>query len=189
MSSVIYGTALRQLLKILTDLRTTQHAESIDLVRQSVRQGLDAVLQDCAARHWLQQPRQWVQYALVALADESVMARGDLLARAWSMRPLQLEQLGEFTAGKGFFERLDLLLTAEQADPELLHVYWLCLRYGFRGELVLQGDGALQVWLDRLGARIRHPSVGASQTEPPDSDRSANVRWRGRLQRIFSRKV
>jgi type IV/VI secretion system ImpK/VasF family protein len=192
MLPVVYGTALRQLFKYLSDLRAAGNGETADAVRAGLRQQLDAVMQDCVAHQWLKQPTQSVHYALVALVDESVMGRGDALSRTWAMRPLQLECFGEFTAGRGFFERLDLLLTAEKADPEVLHVYWLCLKYGFKGELVLQGEGALQVWLDRL---VSQGFFGVSGLSPAasswgastDSGRNAVGQWRGRWRRIFSR--
>src|SRR5687768_1381968 len=65
-----------------------------------------------------------IGYALVALIDEVVLARGGSLAYDWMREQLQLTIFGENTAGEGFFVRLEAL----RRDPqrvEVLGAYYL----------------------------------------------------------------
>jgi type VI secretion system protein ImpK len=70
-------------------------------------------------------------YALVALADEAMLARPGP-KEAWLGALLQMTLFGENTAGTGFYARLEEL----RRDPtraDVMLVYYLALSLGFRG--------------------------------------------------------
>ena len=72
-----------------------------------------------------------VTYALVALADEAMLAR-PAMREAWLSALLQMTLFRENTAGTGFYARLEEL----RRDPtraDVLLVYSLVLSLGFRG--------------------------------------------------------
>jgi type VI secretion system protein ImpK len=77
-------------------------------------------------------------YALVALADEALLARPDL-REAWLSALLQMTLFRENTAGTGFYTRLEEL----RRDPtraDVLLVYYLVLSLGFRGRFKAEDE-------------------------------------------------
>jgi len=90
-------------------------------------------------------------YALVALMDEVALRAPEPLRGYWMNQPLQLHFFGENLAGEGFFTRLDSLL-ADGHRLAVLHVYQLCLLFGFQGKYGLPGG---EVELMRLGETVR----------------------------------
>jgi len=90
-------------------------------------------------------------YALVALMDEVALRAPEPLRGYWMNQPLQLHFFGENLAGEGFFTRLDSLL-ADGHRLAVLHVYQLCLLFGFQGRYGLPGG---EVELMRLAETVR----------------------------------
>jgi type VI secretion system protein ImpK len=76
-------------------------------------------------------PNGEARFALIALADETVMSSDWEDAAEWSRNPLQMHYYGDFTAGERFFERMEKLTAG--TDDDLLEVYFTCLAAGFRG--------------------------------------------------------
>ena len=72
-----------------------------------------------------------VAYALVAFADEAMVAR-PATRSAWLSRLLQLALFGENTAGDGFFTRLEMI-RRDPSRARVLLVYFVVLALGFRG--------------------------------------------------------
>jgi len=98
-----------------------------------------------------------IRYAVVALADEIVLRRGDALREFWLPRMLQLRFFNENLAGEGFFDRLDGLID----DPtriDTLKVYFLCLMFGFRGKYHVRGG---EIDLADITDRVRDALVRA----------------------------
>lgn len=76
-------------------------------------------------------PKDYGQYAAVALVDETVMTSDWPGAEQWRREPLQKHYFDNFLAGEHFFTRLDELRSG--ADDDLLEIYFLCLCAGFQG--------------------------------------------------------
>ncbi len=96
------------------------------------------------------------KYALVAFLDEIILGSHWDMRSDWAARPLQLEYFNEFTAGEGFYDRLETLKGA--ANPkkiEVLEVYALCLGLGFRGRYVdLAGQEKLKILMQDVNRHI-----------------------------------
>lgn len=187
---ISYEPDFRHFLNATADWKTPSSTVSIDGVRNDVRQHLARLDKLCEARSWLRPQREWAQYALIALVDEVLLGRGDPMSQAWSQSPLQLERFGEFTAGQGFFVRLRALEQADAPDLPLLRLYYLCLQYGFRGELAIAPEADRRFVLERArqflvshdglsAARLPLSGHPAGQPEP--------ARWHDRFRRIFFR--
>ncbi len=112
-------------------------------------------------------------YALVALADECVLARGGTLASDWMREQLQLALFGENTAGEGFFVRLDAI-RHDVSRADVLAVYYLVLALGFRGRYAASGDLVLDELLESLRLDLsradilREEEMAPSGARPPD---------------------
>jgi type VI secretion system protein ImpK len=92
-----------------------------------------------------------IRYALVALIDETMLAKGGALRDFWLPRVLQLRYFNENVAGEAFFQRLESV----RRDPnrrDVLRVYYLCLMFGFHGQYRVRGG---QVELADIIDRVR----------------------------------
>lgn len=74
------------------------------------------------------------KYAVVALIDELVMRQECFNRHEWAANPLQLEVLGENTAGEQFYQHLELLRVQGKKHLDALEIYFLCLELGFEGK-------------------------------------------------------
>jgi type IV/VI secretion system ImpK/VasF family protein len=81
---------------------------------------------------------RYVEFALVAHLDESVLSVQDALCESWASLPWQVKRFGQFTAGEVFFERLIDLQKDTTAPKEYLALYWILMRYGFDGKYALR---------------------------------------------------
>jgi type VI secretion system protein ImpK len=98
-----------------------------------------------------QQDTDDIRYALVALIDETMLQRGGELREFWLPRVLQLRYFNENVAGEAFFRRLESL-RKDTARRDVLHVYFLCLLFGFHGQYGIRGG---QVELADIVDRVR----------------------------------
>lgn len=90
--------------------------------------------------------------ALIALADESVLASDWEDVDEWSRRTLAMDLLeGELRVGDRFFERLDKLLRGDEED--VLEIYYNCLCAGFRGKH-FDDAATLRTIRNRVYARV-----------------------------------
>jgi len=79
-----------------------------------------------------------IAYAVVALADEVALSKGEAMRGFWIGQQLQLVYFQENVAGEGFFTRLE----AARKDPrraEVLQAYYLALLFGFQGRFRVRG--------------------------------------------------
>lgn len=140
------------------------HQQMATMVEQAHRGARQAGLSDSAA--------DAVRYALVALADETVLSRGGPLADFWLPRTLQLRFFQENVAGDGFYDRLETL-RGDRTQAEVLRVYYLCLLFGFRGKYRMRGgEVELADLVDSLRDELRrHGQLGDDGTISPHGGR------------------
>lgn len=96
------------------------------------------------------------KFSTVAFLDESVLNSDNPVLAGWARKPLQEEVFGVHVAGELFFRNLDRCL--EQPDAfdlaDLLEVFGLCLRLGFRGRFRSANSGEIRTYLERILDRI-----------------------------------
>lgn len=96
-----------------------------------------------------------VRFALVALADETVLNQSGWPGRAeWLSKPLQLELFQVNVAGEEFFTRLDALRRRPDAHDQALEVYYLCLVLGFEGRMRLSGRERVEALIAELAREM-----------------------------------
>jgi type VI secretion system protein ImpK len=145
---------------------------SPDLIRDRVVGFLDALKERARELGIADRDTQDMLYALVALADEVAMTKGEPLRGAWSSRPLQLQYFNENLAGENFFVRLDAM-RRDRRRADVLRVYYLCLLFGFQGRYAIRG-GELdllritEATKTDLMAGIEASDVLSPAGQPPD---------------------
>lgn len=102
---------------------------------------VDAMIQRGRGRGVTQEDLGDAVFAIVALADEVVLAMPGAVQQFWMYNTLQLRYFNENVAGETFFQRLDVLRT-QQHRGAVLRVYYLCLLFGFQGRYRVRGGDA-----------------------------------------------
>ena len=144
-TSLLQLPAMRELLRWMAFFRSQSQAPSFAEVHET-QWALTVQLVEELERWQWQKPRiDLALYAVCAGIDEAVMSRPDRLADQWAGKPLQLIRFGEYTAGRGFFERLENIRQPQPFDGYLMECYWLVLTHGFEGQLTLRANN------ERLG--------------------------------------
>lgn len=85
-----------------------------------------------------------IRLALIALVDETMLAKRGQFREYWLQQTLQYKQYGEMNCGKTFFERLDEL-RGDASRSEVMLVYYLCLLFNFRGKYRSHNNGERDV--------------------------------------------
>ena len=96
------------------------------------------------------------KFSTVAFLDESILNSDNSVLAGWAQKPLQEEVFGVHVAGELFYRNLDRCLE-QQDSPELadlLEVFGLCLRLGFRGRFRNTNSGEIRTYLQRILERI-----------------------------------
>jgi type VI secretion system protein ImpK len=113
-------------------------------------------------------------YAFVAFLDESVLNSSAPIFSGWARQPLQEEIFGDHVAGEAFFRKLEDLLAQQDSDAlaDVLEVFQLCLRLGFRGRYGSASDQLHGIMdsIQRKMDRIRGPSPELSPDWRPPTD-------------------
>lgn len=124
-----------------------------------------------------------IGFAVVALVDEVVLARGGALAYDWMREQLQLSLFGENTAGETFFVHLEAL-RRDATRAHVLAAYYLVLTLGFRGRYAVQGELALEelaesvrLDLERFGVVREDETLAPSGARPRDSIVARSEGW------------
>jgi len=123
---------------------------------------------DARARGIDEREIELASFALVAWADEMILAEKWNGADFWRARPLALDRFRTVRAGNEFYERV---ARAAEGDDYALEIYFFCLAMGFHGELALDPErrNALirRIW-DRLYSKRRVLAVtdGGELSEP-----------------------
>jgi type IV/VI secretion system ImpK/VasF family protein len=133
-------SALSSLLLWSAELRSQQPVQEFELVRHETHGLLDLFYQQALGMSWTKEHADLGRYALCAGIDEAAMTRADAFADRWAGRPLQLSLYGEYTAGRGFFDRLDVLRQDVPSNYAVIMVYWMVLSHGFAGKLALEPE-------------------------------------------------
>ncbi len=121
-------------------------------------------------------------YALVALADEAMLAR-PTMREAWLGSLLQMTLFRENTAGAGFYARLEEL----RRDPARAHVmlvYYLALALGFRGRFKTEEEMARLELLECVHLDLLRAGAASETPLAPDARRprtSIAQRFEGRV--------
>ncbi|BAU58577.1 outer membrane protein ImpK/VasF [Halorhodospira halochloris] len=141
-------------------------------MRDKLLSSLDDFSQRGIAQGWPKAVIDTARYALVAYIDEAVLASNRQDKKDWMAWPLQLELFAEQTAGEKFFACLDELRRDPQRNIDLLELFYVCLRLGFKGAYSLRADDQLKILEKELlneielirGAPKENLSVTSSQT-------------------------
>jgi type VI secretion system protein ImpK len=96
------------------------------------------------------------KFAYCALIDETMLAVPSVARDEWEQSPLQLELFGEQLAGERFFQQLEQQRSAVPPRVQVLEVFHMCLRLGFRGQYALDGSEKLHYLTARLSDEIAH---------------------------------
>ncbi len=96
------------------------------------------------------------KFAFCALIDETMLGVPSAARDDWERCPLQLELFGEQLAGERFFQLLEQQRGAVPPRVQVLEVFHMCLRLGFRGQYALDGSEKLHYLTSRLGDEIAH---------------------------------
>ncbi|KVD73641.1 type VI secretion system protein ImpK [Burkholderia sp. ABCPW 14] len=104
-------------------------------------------------------------FAVCAWIDEAILNSGWDDADRWTLRLLQKRYFDTSHAGVEFFERLETL-DGERAD--VLEVFLLCLRLGFRGRYGYDGDSRpLEAIQRRAIEALSAQAASRAAGEPP----------------------
>jgi type VI secretion system protein ImpK len=113
---------------------------------------------------------QDIQYALVALADETALSVGGSVRDYWIANMLQVHYFRENVAGDGFFDRLVSLRRSRRLVA--VEAYYLCLLHGFRGRYAVHGkELELHDLIEQLADELRALDSAHARTLAPDGAR------------------
>ncbi len=149
-------------------------------LHRRLRGFVDAMFQRASQAGFAREDVNDLAYAVVALADDIVMARSEDLRQFWAGQSLQLHYFHENVAGEAFFTRLANL----RRDPrrrEILQVYALALLLGFQGRYrVRGGDLELLTLVEDLQRELGTGRRFDPEALSPHGERPEEVRGRGR---------
>jgi type VI secretion system protein ImpK len=132
--------------------RTDERSQPLpEMLHQRMRSFVERAMRAAQEHGFDAKDSQDIGFALVALTDEVVMAKGGELRDHWVNRQLQLAFFNTTRAGEEFFERLQAIQMSPQR-MEVLKVYYLCMLFGFQGTYRVQQGG--QVALDTLHEQV-----------------------------------
>lgn len=109
-----------------------------EVVHGRLRGLVEASLRKAREAGYGEQDGRNMAYAIVALADEVVLAQPGALREFWSTQPLQMVMFGENVAGENFFTHLEQIRQDAQR-VDVLRVFYLCLLFGFQGRYRVRG--------------------------------------------------
>lgn len=145
-------------LTVITRLRANrQVVRDADSFRMHLRAGLTAAEQEASRRGYNGEDIRVAVFAIVAFLDESVLNSQNPYFADWARKPMQEELFGVHVAGEIFFRNVDRLL-AQPDSPhleELLEIYELCLRLGFRGRYSSSMGGEVRSIASQIAEKRR----------------------------------
>lgn len=185
--------ALQEVLTATVRLRAKrQLPHDAAVFRQQLRERLRDAEQGALAAGYPAEYARLALYAATAFVDESVMGAGHPALAGWAQRPLQDELFGGLVGGELFFQQLHRLLAEPDSEAlaDLLEVYELCLRLGFRGRYGMGSTGELESVLAATTVKIRRirgaPGPFAPTAEPPAGERAPAVRDRWARRGVYA---
>jgi type VI secretion system protein ImpK len=152
--AICFQEVLTAIVRLRTNARTVTNAESF---RAQANAAISAAEQASSRAGYLTDDARLATFAVVAFLDESVLNSRNPVFEHWGRRPVQEELFGVHVAGEIFFRNLERLLSKPDSHElaDVLEVYQLCLRLGFRGRYGMTGTGEPRARADAIGARIK----------------------------------
>ncbi len=136
---------------------------------------VDAMFRRAAQEGLSREDASDAAYAIVALADEVLLAKSEEVRQYWIPNLLQLHYFRENVAGEAFFERLEGI----RRDPrraEVLRVYYLALVFGFQGRYrVRGGELELLTLTDALARELGRGRRLDGETLSPSGERPSGA--------------
>lgn len=163
----------------IAQLRRLEEAQlpAPEALHRQLRTFVDEMMKKGAQAGYSRDDVNDIAYAVVALADEVALAKGEAMRNFWIGQQLQLAYFQDNLAGEAFFTRLEGL----RRDPrrtEVLQAYYLALLFGFQGRFRVRG-GEMELLnivadLQRQFSRRRKKDVEtlSPSGERPDDSRA-----------------
>jgi type VI secretion system protein ImpK len=143
------------LLVLGAQLRDATNPGSVDSLRTRLQQLFQAAEEKGRSAGFSPDMLTNARYAVAAFLDEMLINSRWVHKDEWAARPLQYEFFGEFTAGEGFFKRLETIRGGIPVNADLLELYTYCLMLGFEGQYKLQDRDKLRGLVDDLSRQIQ----------------------------------
>lgn len=146
------------------------HYPDPEALHRAFRRSIDRFCTKAPAHGIDVQDIQDIQYALVALADETAIALGGAVRDYWLQNMLQVFYFRENIAGDGFFDRLETLRRARRHVA--VEAYYLCLLHGFRGRYAMHGkELELHDLIEDVGAELKRFDAAQPRVLSPHGER------------------
>lgn len=183
--ALLFQEVLAAIVRLRSSRQAPADAESF---RQYLREGLDTADDEARRAGYSAEDIEMARFAVVGFLDESVLDLSNPLFAGWSQMPLQAELFGTHMAGEVFFQRLRHLLARGDSQDlaDVLEVYYLCLRLGFRGRYSVGGATELHALALGIAERLRRirgqrPGLSPAWVPPPEPAEVQKDPWIRRL--------
>jgi type VI secretion system protein ImpK len=143
------------LLVLGAQLRDANNPGSVESLRTRLQQLFQAAEDRGRAAGLSLDTMTNARYAVAAYLDEMLINSRWTHKDEWAARPLQYEFFGEFTAGEGFFKRLEHIRGTIPVSADLLELYAYCLMLGFEGQYKLENREKLRGLIEDLTRQIQ----------------------------------
>ncbi len=162
--ALCFQEVLTAIVRLRTNARTVTDAEPF---RAQAKAAITAAEEAANRAGYASDNIRLATFAAVAFLDESVLNSRNPVFENWGRRPLQEELFGVHVAGEIFFRNLERLVSQPDSHDlaDVLEVYQLCLRLGFRGRY-LSSAAEPRSQADALGAKLRRIRGGPGDLSP-----------------------
>ncbi len=144
-----------------------------EALHHRLRSFVDGMFQRAAQAGFSREDANDIAYAVVALADEVVLAKSEEIRQYWIPNLLQLHYFQENVAGEAFFTRLETI-RKNPRRAEALRVYYLALVFGFQGRYrVRGGELELMSLTESVHRELARGRRFESETLSPSGERPA----------------
>ncbi len=143
------------LLVLGVQLRDATNPGGVESLRTRLQQLFQSAEERGRTSGFPQEALTQARYAVAAFLDEMLINSRWPQKDEWAARPLQYELFGEFTAGEGFFKRLENIRGGIPMNADLLELYTYCLMLGFEGQYKLQDREKLRGLVEDLSRQIQ----------------------------------
>lgn len=104
-----------------------------------------------------------IKFAMAAFSDELVLNSRWPQKYDWMAKPLAIEYFGDAAIGQSFFSRLDQLRQDDNADADVINLYFTILLLGFQGKYRLAGYEQLQAYISTFRIEIEQRTSKVSR--------------------------
>jgi type VI secretion system protein ImpK len=143
------------LLVLGVQLREATNPGAVENLRPRLHHLFQSAEENGRAAGFSQDTMAQARYAVAAFLDEMLINSRWPHKDEWAARPLQYDFFGEFTAGEGFFKRLESIRGSIPVNADLLELYAYCLTLGFEGQYKLQDRERLRGLVEDLSRQIQ----------------------------------